>query len=78
MKYIEELASGDSFTYNNISYLITADFKSNGQKLAYSLIDGFAKWFDPSTIIEKINLYTLDEKNNILPIKEQKKEEYNV
>ena len=78
MKYIEELVAGDAFAYNNKYFVLTSDYKSNNHKLAYSLDQGFAKWFDPSTIIEKISLYTLDEKNNILPLKEQKKEEYNV
>ncbi len=78
MKYIEELIAGDSFIYNNKYYILTSDFKGNGQKLAYSLDEGFAKWFDATNIVEKISLYTLDNQNNILPIKEQKKEEYNV
>jgi len=78
MKYIEELVGGDSFLYDNTHYVLTSDFKKDGKKLAYSLDSGFAKWFEPASIVEKTNLYILDNQNNILPIKEHKKENYNV
>jgi hypothetical protein len=78
MNYIEELVAGDAFIHNNIYYILTSDFKKDGQKLSYSLIDGFPKWLNGSSIVEKINLYTIDQTNNILPIKEHKKETYNV
>lgn len=74
MKYIEELNNGDSFIYNDIKFLLTSDFKKDGSKLAYSLDNGNAKWFSPSDIVEKIQIYTMDESNTILPIKETKNE----
>ena len=75
MKYIEELNSGDCFNYDNKSYLITSDFKKDNSKLCINLESGFPKWFLPEIIVKKIEIYTLDESNNIVPIKETKKDE---
>lgn len=75
VKYVEELNSGDCFIHNNVHYLLTSDFKKNNQRSAVSLDNGFSNWFNPDTIVQKVNLYTLDESNNILPIKEHKKDE---
>ena len=75
MKYIEELFSGDCFKSENRLFIITSDFKKDNSKLCFDLESGFPKWFLPETIIDKIEIYTLDESNNILPIKETKKDE---
>jgi hypothetical protein len=76
MKYIEELSSGDSFLYEDKPYFLTSDFKSNGQRLSYSLKDGFAKWFKNTDIVDLMPVYRLDNDNNIIALKETKKDEH--
>lgn len=73
MKYIEELSPGECFVYKNIYYIITSDFKSSGSKLCYSLNNGFPTWLSGDSIVDQIQIYTMDEKNTIIPIKETTK-----
>lgn len=77
MKYIEEIHNGECFTVDNKHYLLTTDFKSNGYRLAYCLEDGCAKWIKNTDIVDPIQVYRLDKDNNIIPLKETKKHEYN-
>jgi len=72
MKYIEELEPGDTFTINNKVYLVTSDFKSNNQRLCYSLIDGFPSWIISNTIVDHSPVYILDKDNNTIPVKATK------
>ena len=76
MKYIEELLPGDSFVSDSHNYLLTSDFKKNGCRLSYDLKSGNPKWFEASDIVDTIQIYTMDEKNTIIPIKETQKNEY--
>lgn len=69
MKYIEELSNGDFFKYEHNFYLLGSDFKKNGDRLSYSLNSGFPLWVSNQTVVEKIELYTLDVENNVIPIK---------
>ena len=69
MKYIEELSNGDCFEYDRSKFLLTADFRKNGDRLAYSVIDGTAKWFNSQSIVDICPIYTLDNNNNIIPVK---------
>ena len=69
MNYIEELKFGDTFEHNNTIFVLSTDFKSNGQKMCVCLMDGSCQWLEGNTIVSKIELYTLDKSNNILPIK---------
>ena len=78
MKYIEELSPGNCFSYNNNYFLLTIDFKTNSKRLCYNLKSGSPVWLDGSIIVESIQIYTMDEKNTIIPIKETKKENTNV
>ena len=73
MKYLEELCSGDCFSYQENIYLLTADFKSSGQKLCYNLRNGSCRWFEQNLIIEDEQLYILDTNNNFHPVKELEK-----
>lgn len=73
MKYLEELELGDTFFLEDKLYILTADFKSNGQRLCYSLLDGFAFWFKNQTIIRHTPIYILDQDNNTIPVKITKK-----
>ena len=69
MRYLEELESGDSFSYENQVFLLTSDFKASGNRLCYSLTNGFAKWLSGQTIVESCPIYILDKDNNTIPIK---------
>ena len=73
MKYIEELVPGNCFIYNNNYYVLTIDFRSNNKKLCYNLQNGSPIWLSEDTIIDNIQIYTMDDKNNITPIKETPK-----
>jgi hypothetical protein len=70
MKYIEELTAGDTFESNGLIFLLTVDFKKSGDKLAYCLINGSPKWFSSQTIVEAIPVYSLDNENNPVAIKQ--------
>lgn len=72
MKYIEELSSGDCFSINDTIFLITTDFKKDGSRLSYKLIDGSPKWFAASDIVEKCPVFAMDTDNHFYPIKEEK------
>jgi len=73
MKYLEEISPGDSFRYENNLYILTIDFKRNGDKLCYSLNDGSPKWLESKTVIETDPIFSLDKDNNIIPIKIREK-----
>ena len=68
MKYIEELSPGECFTFNNQLFILTTDFKKNGQKLAYCLFDGSPRWMNSQDNIESTLIYTLDKNSNIIPV----------
>lgn len=74
MKYIEELYASDCFVSENLMFILTTDFKKNGQRLGYSLATGSPKWFDAQAIVDISPIYTLDKENNIIPIKETPKD----
>lgn len=69
MKYIEEIQPGDCFEYKDNKYLMTYDFKNNGNRLCYSLEDGSGQWLESNTMVEIFPIYGLDSNNNIYPIK---------
>lgn len=69
MKYIEELNIGDTFTYKDQMFLLTSDYKSNGSRLCYSLVNGQPCWLTSQIIIEHNPIYILDKDNNIIPVK---------
>lgn len=69
MKYIEEIIPGDCFYLDDEPYLVTYDFRKNGDKLCYSLISGHSSWLSSNTIVEPFSIYGLDNNNNVYPIK---------
>lgn len=73
MKYIEELSCGDTFSYQDVVYVLTSDFRPNGNKLCYSLTTGFPFWLKPDTIVNHEPIYILDENNNTIPVKPTEK-----
>ena len=73
-KFIEELDSGDCFVDNDSYFIVTSDFKKNGSRLAISLMNGSAKWFGASDMIEPIDIYTMNKESLIVAIKNKKNE----
>lgn len=69
MKYIEELNNGECFVNNNVYYFVTSDFKKNGQRLCYNLVDGSPKWMEGTTIASVEPLYILDKDNNVIAVR---------
>lgn len=68
MKYIEELKAGDCFKEQENYYIVTCDFTKK-TRFCISLVNGTPRWFSNETIINNINIYTLDENNHTIPIK---------
>jgi hypothetical protein len=63
--YIEELAFGRVFVYNDKFYVLTPDFKSDGKRLAMSLTTGSYEWLEGGTIVKTQSVYYLDNDNNL-------------
>jgi hypothetical protein len=74
MNYLEELKFGECFEYKNIRYIITQDYDSKNKFRCVSLTDGSLRWFDSNSLINPIDIYILDEDNNVCPIKQRKSE----
>ena len=72
MKYIEELEFGDCFVYKNELFVLTNDFDSNNKHKCISIQDGSSRWFNKDSTIEQQEIYTLDNENNISPVKIRK------
>ncbi len=83
-KYIEELKAGDAFTVtategdrienNKIKYVLSCDFKSNGQRMCINLLDGTTRWLDANCVVQESQLFTMDKENCIVAVKETKSE----
>jgi hypothetical protein len=73
MKYLEELLPGNCFFFDNSCFLITCDFKKE-KKLCYNLLNGIPRWLENNTVIQETQIYTLDNNNNIIPIKPTEKQ----
>lgn len=69
--YIEETSIGDCFEYNNKHFIVTSDFKKNGDRCCLDTSSGLFQWLKPSTIVKKSNLYFLDSNNNFSPIRHE-------
>lgn len=67
------MEAGDCFLVDHNIYILTCDLKANGNRLSFCLSNGLPKWFEASTIVEENPIYYLDNNNNIVPIKETKK-----
>ena len=73
MKYLEELTGGDCFEYSNKYYILSKDFKKTGDMMCISLSDGFSKWLSASSIVNQIELLTIDNEKNIIALKKREK-----
>jgi hypothetical protein len=69
--YLEELAIGDCFVQSDKYFIVTSDFKKNGERYCLDVTTGLFKWFSASTIVDKSNLYVLDSNNNFSPVKHE-------
>lgn len=74
MKYIEELNSGECFQIDNNFFLLTSDYKKNGKRLCYSMLDGSPRWFDSNFGVNLEPTYILDKDNNVIAIRPTKNE----
>lgn len=72
--FVEELQTGDCFSLDSCYYVVNIDYKKNGDRCCVSLINGNVRWIKGNQIVEKIQIYTMDKDNTIIPIKETKKD----
>lgn len=72
MKYLEELSGGDCFEHGNNYYVLSKDFKSNGDRMCIDMSTGFPKWISSNSIVSNIELFTTDKDNNIVALKIRK------
>lgn len=70
-KYIEEMKHGDCFYYRDNLYLLTTDFKKNGDMCCVNLQTGFPVWLKGNTIVDETSIYSIDKENNFYPIKSE-------
>ncbi len=83
-KYIEELQPGQAFSVlvsendRKISdqslYILSCDFKSNGQRMCINLVNGTSRWLESTCVVDQVELYTMDKENCIIAVRETKNE----
>lgn len=73
-KYLEELNSGDCFELDSSIYLVTSDFKKNGDRMTVDTKTGYIRWFGGSSMVEQKDLYTLSSENNFAPLNPRQKD----
>lgn len=74
MKYLEELDLGECFEYNNAYFILTHDFKKNGDKLCVKLDSGMCQWIPSDSIVKITDIFTMDKDNNIIAMKQRIKD----
>jgi hypothetical protein len=78
MKYIEELEIGEFFKFQENLYINTSDFKKDGSRLVLNLRTGSFHWLKKDEMVDFLDVYTLDESNNFVAIKEREKIDVNI
>jgi hypothetical protein len=73
MQYLEELIPGDCFESEIGSFIVTTDFKKDGNRLCINLKTGISRWLESNYLVEKLDIFKLDKENNIIAIKERTK-----
>jgi len=76
--YLESLNNGDAFSLENNFFIVSCDFKKDGSRLCVCAKTGNTRWYASNTIVNSIQLYTLDKDNNIIALKESKKQDDNI
>lgn len=74
MKYLEEIATGESISFEDHKYIVTSDYKRSGDRLCVNLSTGFSKWLKSNDIVDVCPVYFLDEDNNIVAVKPTEKD----
>ncbi len=69
MKYLEELSSGDTFAINKSYFILTCDFKNNGQKLCINLANGSPQWLNHNDIVNIEPIYIVNTEGTTIPLK---------
>jgi hypothetical protein len=77
MQYIEELKPGDCFLKDENFFILTNDFKKNGDKFCIDLKTGHNRWVNRNEIVNTIDIFTIDKDNNIIAIRERVKDNTN-
>jgi hypothetical protein len=77
MKYLEETNTGLCVLYESNYYILSSDFKSNGSRMCVNLLNGSNRWIDGNAMVKIIPLYRMDKENNIIPLRETKKDDAN-
>jgi hypothetical protein len=78
MKYLEELNPGVLFSYNETYWVVTSDFKKNGDRMCISIKDGFPSWMSSNTTVQEVDGYVLDANNNFVAIRSNTDEKHNI
>lgn len=73
MKYLEELLVGEAFIFKDNYYINTQDFKKDKSRLALNIKTGIGVWLSHESMVESIDLFSIDKDNNFIPIKEREK-----
>lgn len=77
MHYLEELQTGDCFLKDNNFFILTNDFKKDGRRFCIELKTGNSRWIKSNEIVDNIDIFTIDKDNNIIAIRERKKDSKN-
>jgi hypothetical protein len=73
MQYLEELVCGDCFEAESDTFIVTMDFKKNGQRLCINLKNGISRWLESNHLVEKSDIFKLDKDNNLIAIRKSEK-----
>jgi hypothetical protein len=73
MKRIEDLESGDTFELDGNFYVLSRDYKKNGDRNCVCLETGNSKWIDSEQFVTHNPIYYLDQDNNIVALKPMEK-----
>ena len=76
MKFLEELSSGECFEHNQIYYIVSTDFKGNKSRMCLCLKNGFVSWIPSDTMVDGIDIFTMDSDNNMLAMKAREKNDF--
>lgn len=70
MKYIEELKPGDCCSIEQVTWIVTCDYKRDGSKLLINLSNGQPRWMDANAVCSIVQIFRLDTENNtFIPFK---------
>ena len=73
MKRIEALQSGDTFELDGSFYVLSKDYKKNGDRNCISLETGNSIWIKQEQFVTHNPIYYLDQDNNIVALKPMEK-----